>query len=429
MKVSSEKIENQQVVLTIEVEAAEFGKAIDRAAKNIAARVNVPGFRKGKAPRNILERHVGKDYLLQEAFDIASRNTFADALKEESLEPVTQPEIDAVTMEEGKDLVYKATFTQRPEVQLGEYKGLKVDKEEVSVSDDDVAHELHHMQEHHAKMVDAAEGDAVVDGDFITLDFKGYVNDEAFEGGEGKDYPLQIGSGSFIPGFEEQLVGVKVGEQKDVNVKFPEEYHAENLAGKDAKFDCTVRSIKHRELPELNDELAKKVSSFDTLDALKEDIKKNLIETREKKAENDRRTAAIEKATENTKVDIPEVMVDNRVNHMIDELRLRVEQQGLSFEQYLQFSGTDISKIKEEYRDVAAKNVKMDLMLEEVAKEEDIKVEASDLDAEVAMMAAAYGASPKDVAKIIREQGRLADLVATVQRRKTAQFIIDNLAE
>ena len=429
MKVTAENGENQQVTLTIEVEAAEVSKAVERAAKRLANRVNIPGFRKGKAPRNIVERNVGMDALLQEAFDLIAPKAFSDALDDQKIDPVTRPNIDIVTLEDGKNLVFKATVTPRPEVKLGDYKGLKVEKAAAEVSDEDVEKQLKNFQDRQGKMVEAPEGAAVEDGDFTTLDFEGFVNGEAFEGGKGQDYPLQIGSGSFIPGFEEQLVGAKVGEEKEVKVKFPEEYHSAELAGKDAMFKCTVRSIKHKELPEIDDELAKKVSTFQTLDELKADIRKNLLENAEKKAENDQKTAVIEQATENITVDIPAVMIDNRVTSMIQEMAMRLEQQGMKLEQYLQYAGTDIAKIREDYRETAEKNVKTDLMLEEVAKAEDIKVEAKDLDAEVASMAAAYGATPQQVQKIIKEQGRIGDLAASVLRKKTAQFIIDSIAE
>ena len=431
MKVSAEKIENQQVVLTIEVVAAELDKAEERAYKRFAAQVNIPGFRKGKAPRKIVEQHVGKQTVLQEAFDyFIAPEALADALKDQNMEDiVARPKIEPVTLEDGKDVVFKATVVPRPEVKLGEYKGLKIAKDAVNVTDEDVQKQLKSMADHQAKMVDAPEGAAVQDGDFTTLDFQGFVDGEAFEGGEGKDYPLQIGSKSFIPGFEDQLIGAKIGEEKEVQVKFPEEYHAKELAGKDATFKCTIRSIKHKELSAIDDEFAKSVSKFDTLDALKADIRKNLEANGERKAENDRKAKAIETATENTTVDIPPVMIDNEVTRMVREMEMRLAQQGMQLEQYLQFAGTDIAKLREQYRETAEKNVRTGLMLEEVAKAESIKVEAADLDKEVETMAAAYGATPKQVKKIIAEQGRLNDLAATVLCNKTMQFIFDNLTE
>lgn len=429
MKVTVENGENQQVTLTIEVEAAEVNKAVEQACKRLANRVSIPGFRKGKAPRMIVERHVGKDAVLQEAFDIVAPKALSKAFDEQKIDPVTRPSVDIETLEEGKDLVFKATVTPRPEVKLGDYKGLNVPKNEVNITDEDVEKQLKTFQDRQGKLVDAPEGAEVKDGDFTTLDFKGFVDGEAFDGGEGKDYPLQIGSNSFIPGFEDQLVGAKIGEERDVNVKFPEEYHAKELAGKDATFKCTIRSIKTKELPAIDDELAKKVSKFETLDELKADIRKNLEENAERTAENDQKSAAIEMATNNITVDIPAVMIDNRVTAMIQEMAMRLEQQGMKLEQYLQYAGTDIAKLREQYRETAEKNVKTDLMLEEVAKAEDIKVEAKDLDEEVAAMAAAYGATPQQVQKIIKEQGRIGNLAASVLRKKTAQFIIDNIAK
>lgn len=429
MKVTVENGENQQVTLTIEVEAAEVNKAVEQACKRLANRVSIPGFRKGKAPRMIVERHVGKDAVLQEAFDIVAPKALSKAFDEQKIDPVTRPSVDIETLEEGKDLVFKATVTPRPEVKLGDYKGLNVPKNEVNITDEDVEKQLKTFQDRQGKLVDAPEGAEVKDGDFTTLDFKGFVDGEAFDGGEGKDYPLQIGSNSFIPGFEDQLVGAKIGEERDVNVKFPEEYHAKELAGKDATFKCTIRSIKTKELPAIDDELAKKVSKFETIDELKADIRKNLEENAERTAENDQKSAAIEMATNNITVDIPAVMIDNRVTAMIQEMAMRLEQQGMKLEQYLQYAGTDIAKLREQYRETAEKNVKTDLMLEEVAKAEDIKVEAKDLDEEVAAMAAAYGATPQQVQKIIKEQGRIGDLAASVLRKKTAQFIIDNIAK
>ena len=428
MKVTVENGENQQVTLTVEVEAAEVSKAVEKAVKRLSNRVNIPGFRKGKAPRKIIERNVGMDAIMQEAFDIVGPKAFADALEEQKIEPVSRPQIDIETLEDGKDLVFKATVTPRPEVKLGEYKGLKVEKKVEAVTDEDVEKQLKTFQDRQGKMVDAPEGSAVKDGDFTTLDFEGFVDGEAFEGGKGQDYPLQIGSGSFIPGFEDQLIGAKIGEEKEVNVTFPEEYHAKELAGKAATFKCTIRSIKQKELPAMDDELAKKVSKFETLEELKADVRKNLEENAARKAENDQKAAAIDMATSNITVDIPAVMIDNRVEGMIREMAMRLEQQGMSFDAYLQYAGTDINKIREDYRETAEKNVRTDLMLEEVAKAEDIKVEAKDLDAEVAGMAAAYGATPQQVQKIIKEQGRINDLAATVLRKKTAQFIIDSIA-
>lgn len=429
MKVTAEHGENREVTLTIEVEQEKLENATDGAAKRIAGRVNIPGFRKGKAPRKIVENFVGKEAILQEAFEAVAQKAFDEALKEQDMEPVTRPEIDIVTLEEGRNVVFTAKFTQRPEVTLGEYKGLKVEKPEASVSEEDIDRQIEGMRQHQGTLIDAPADAAVKKDDFITLDFDGFVDGVPFEGGKGEDYPLQIGSGSFIPGFEDQLIGAKVGEECEVNVTFPEDYHAENLKGKAALFKCTVRSIKSRELPEVNDEFAKKASKFDTLAELREDIRKNLQESAARRAENERRTKAIDMATDNCTMEIPPVMVENRITAMIQEMAMRLEQQGMSLEQYLQYAGLDMARIRDEYRETAEKNVRTDLMLEEVAKAEDIKVDGRDLDQEVYAMALSYGATPKQVQKIIKEQGRVSDLAATVLRKKTAQFIVDNITE
>ena len=429
MEVNVKDLENSQVEFEITVPAAELDKAYEAAYKKVASKVNIPGFRKGKAPKMIVERHVGKEYIIDEAVEIVAPKAFFDALKEKEIDIVTRPEFEVVTKELGKDLVFKATATKKPEVQLGEYKGLKVEVQKDAVDDEAVQLQLTRMLDRQADMVEAEEGSEVAKDDFITLDFKGFVDGEAFAGGEGKDYPLQIGSNSFIPGFEDQLIGSKIGEEKDVNVTFPEEYHAEELKGKPAVFKCTVKSIKRKVLPALDDEFAKKASTFQTLDELKADIRSNLEKTAESKAESEKREEAIKQATENATVEVPEVMVEHRINIMIQELAMRLEQQGMKLEMYLQYAGTDINKLRETYKDTAAANVKTDLVLEAVAKAEGIKVEGEELDAEVEAMAKAYGATAAEVKKIITQQGRTMDLVETVLKRKTAQFIIDNIAE
>ena len=427
MKVTAEHGEHREVTLTIAVEQDKLVKASEGAAKRISGRVSIPGFRKGKAPRRIVENFVGKDAILQEAFEGIAQDAFEEALTQQNMEPVTRPEIDIVTLEEGKDVVFTATFTQRPEVKLGTYKGLVVEKKDVTITDEDIDRQIEGMREHQGTLIDAPADAAVQKNDFVTLDFEGFVDGVPFDGGKSEDYPLQIGSGSFIPGFEDQLIGAKIGEEREVKVTFPEEYHAENLKGKPAVFKCVIRSIKSRELPELDDAFAKKASKFETLAELREDVRRNLTANAERQAEAERRTKAIDMATDGTQMEIPPVMIDNRITAMIQEMAMRLEQQGMSLEQYLQYAGLDMARIREEYREAAEKNVRTDLMLEEVAKVEGIKVEARDLDQEVYAMAISYGATPKQVQKIIKEQGRVSDLAATVLRKKTAQFIVDNI--
>lgn len=428
MKLTKENGDNHEVVLTIEVPTEEWSKAIAAAVKRIANQVNIHGFRRGKAPRRIVEREVGLAAILDEAYEKLGPKVFNEAMDEEKLELATYPKFERVTVEEDKPLVFKAIVTPKPEVKLGEYKGLKIERKTEEVTEEQVAQHIDKMRERQAKLVDAPEGAAAKKGDLVTLDFKGFTDGEAFEGGEGKDYPLQIGSGSFIPGFEDQLVGAKAGEEREVKVKFPEDYHEKKLAGKDAVFKCVIHAIRHKELPALDDAFVEKASVFHTVDELKKDVREKMEKAAATKAENDLRVAAIDKAAENITVDIPQVMIEDRITQMIQELAMRLEQQGMKFEQYLQYSGSDMTKLRNEYRETATKNVRTDLMLEAVAKAENIKVEPADLDGEVAMMAQMYGAKPAQVRKIVVEQGRVGDLAVTVMRRKTAKFIVDHLA-
>lgn len=429
MNVTTEKIENHKVVLTIEVPAEELDKGIKAACKSLANRVNIPGFRKGKAPRRILEMNIGKEAILDEAFDRVAQKAFDEALKQENLDPVDRPQVDIVTLEEGKDVVFKATITPVPEVTLGEYKGLKVAKDAVEVKDEQVEEQVKNILNHHAKMVDAEEGATVANDDFITLDFKGEVDGVAFAGGEGKDYPLQIGSHSFIDTFEDQLVGLKVGEEKDVNVTFPEEYHAKDLAGKAAVFHCKINSIKHKEMPELTDEFVKASTSYESIEDMKAKLRENIEKNAQREADTKRRNEILKQATDNITVDIPEVMVENRVSNMIQELSVNLENQGMNLDAYLKYANMDMAKLGEQYKESAAIAVKTDLMLDAVAKAEDIKVENADINAEIALLAATYGTTPQEVSKIIKKNHSIGNLVATVLHKKAANFIIDSAVE
>lgn len=429
MNVTTEKIENHKVVLTIEVPAEELDKGIKAACKSLANRVNIPGFRKGHAPRRILEMHIGKEAIMDEAFDRVAQKAFDAALKQENLDPVDRPQVDIVTLEEGKDVVFKATITPVPEVTLGEYKGLKVAKDAVVVTDEQINEQVENIRGHHAKMIDAEEGAAVANDDFVTLDFKGEVDGVAFPGGEGKDYPLQIGSHSFIDTFEDQLVGLKVGEEKDVNVTFPEEYHAKDLAGKAAVFHCKINSIKHKELPELTDEFVKEHTSYENIEDMKAKLRENTEKRMQREADTKRRNEILKQATDNITVDIPEVMVENRVSNMIGELSVNLENQGMNLDAYLKYTNMDMDKLREQYKESAAIAVKTDLMLDAVAKAEDIKVENADINAEIALLAATYGTTPQEVSKIIKKNGSIGNLVATVLHKKAANFVIDSAVE
>ena len=429
MSLQVEKLENNTAKLTIEVPAEELDKGIKAACKSLANRVNIPGFRKGKAPRRILEMNIGKEAILDEAFDRVAQKAFDEALKQENLDPVDRPQVDIVTLEEGKDVVFKATITPVPEVTLGEYKGLKVAKDAVEVKDEQVEEQVKNILNHHAKMVDAEEGATVANDDFITLDFKGEVDGVAFAGGEGKDYPLQIGSHSFIDTFEDQLVGLKVGEEKDVNVTFPEEYHAKDLAGKAAVFHCKINSIKHKEMPELTDEFVKASTSYESIEDMKAKLRENIEKNAQREADTKRRNEILKQATDNITVDIPEVMVENRVSNMIQELSVNLENQGMNLDAYLKYANMDMAKLREQYKESAAIAVKTDLMLDAVAKAEDIKVENADINAEIALLAATYGTTPQEVSKIIKKNHSIGNLVATVLHKKAANFIIDSAVE
>ena len=373
--------------------------------------------------------NIGKEAILDEAFDRVAQKAFDEALKQENLDPVDRPQVDIVTLEEGKDVVFKATITPVPEVTLGEYKGLKVAKDAVEVKDEQVEEQVKNILNHHAKMVDAEEGATVANDDFITLDFKGEVDGVAFAGGEGKDYPLQIGSHSFIDTFEDQLVGLKVGEEKDVNVTFPEEYHAKDLAGKAAVFHSKFNSIKHKEMPELTDEFVKASTSYESIEDMKAKLRENIEKNAQREADTKRRNEILKQATDNITVDIPEVMVENRVSNMIQELSVNLENQGMNLDAYLKYANMDMAKLREQYKESAAIAVKTDLMLDAVAKAEDIKVENADINAEIALLAATYGTTPQEVSKIIKKNHSIGNLVATVLHKKAANFIIDSAVE
>ena len=420
--------EKNIVRIKIEIEASEFTKALNKTLSELSQQVNIPGFRKGKIPAAIIKRQVGKEAIIDEASNALIQKSSREALKSLGLIPVSENKADVVTNEEGKDFVFKLTFTPFPQVELGEYKNLDAEKVVEPVTDEDVDKQIEQMRSHQANLIDAAEGDAIVDGDFITLDYTGTINGEKFAGGEAKDQPLEIGSHKFIGDFEEQLIGAKVGEERTIKVTFPDEYHAKDLAGREAEFACKINSIKHRELPELNDEFAKKVSTFQTLDEYKADIRKNMEANAERRAGENQRQAIIDKAVANMKVDLPPVMVDNRVNQMINEFDANLRTQGMNLEQYMAFSGLDIEKLREDYRENAEKNVLRDIMLDQVANAEKLTVNEQEINYEIAVMAQMYRTQPKQIFKYLQENGQLINVVENIRRRKAMKFILDNSA-
>ena len=429
MKITKENLDNYEVALTIELEADKLVKAKKTACKSLASRYNFPGFRKGKAPQHIVEQQLGKEFVMEEAADVLIQETASEALKEEGITPVTEMKPEVITNEEGKDFVFKVTFTPYPEVKLGEYKGLDIKKEVEEVTAEDVDKQLDVIRDHHATLVDTDENAVVEDNDFITLDFEGFIDGEPFEGGLGKSHPLTIGSGTFIPGFEEGLIGAKLNEERDVKVTFPEDYHSKEFAGKDATFKCKVLSIKHRELPELNEEFVKKVSKFETIDDFKADIKKNLETAAKRRAEEKQHREALDKAVENMTVDIPPVMIENRISQLINELSLQLQSRGMTFESYLQYTGYDMDHLRESYREGAEKDVRDDLMLETVAKQENIEVDPKEIENEIAVMALTYRVTPKQIVKILKENRQFSAINSNIRRRKAMKFIIDNMVK
>ena len=389
MSVQVEKLEKNMAKLTIEVSADRFDKAIEEAYQKTRSRIALPGFRKGKAPRKMIERAYGAGIFYEDAANILIPQAYDEALEETEETIVSRPDIDIVQIEAGKPFIFTATVALKPEVTLGEYKGLEVEVSDTAVTDEDVQKEIDTQRDKNSRMVDVTDR-AVQQGDMIRLDFDGSVDGEAFEGGKSDDYPLTIGSGSFIPGFEEQLIGTAIGEEKDVTVTFPEDYHAKELAGKEAVFKCKVNSIQVKELPELDDEFAQDVSDFDTLDEYREDVRKKLTEQKEAEAKRMKEAAVVDKIVENATMDIPEAMVDEQVRRMIEDFRRRIESQGIQMEQYMQFTGMDITKLQEQMRPEARKRISNSLVLEAVAKAEQIEISDERIDEEIGKMAEQY---------------------------------------
>jgi trigger factor len=428
MKAIMEKIDNHRVVFEIEVGQQEVTNALEKAYRKLAAKVNIPGFRKGKAPRQILEARIGKDAILDEAFEMMASPAYSQAVKDNGVEPVSRPEIEVVTLAEDKPMVFKATVVAKPEMVLGEYKGLKIAQKVDVVTEEQINAEIESLRERHSKLV-VAEGAALQDGDFAIIDFKGFIDGEAFPGGDGTGYPLQLGSNTFIPGFEEQLIGAKAGDEVDVKVTFPAEYHAADLAGKEAVFKVTLQDVKRKELPVLDDDFVKDIGEFNTVEELKADIKNKLEKAAEEKAEREFRNDVLKQAVDNASVDVPEIMVENRVDNMIEDLRVNLENRGMQMEKYLQYLNTTLVELRKKYQESALVNVKTDLLLEAVAKAEKLEVKPEDVEAEIAAIAKGYGASVEEVGKIIREQGRIAALMESVLRKKAAQLLIDSVVK
>ncbi|BDR68117.1 trigger factor [Clostridium tetani] len=429
MKVSMEKIENNVVKLEVTVEAKKFNEAMKKSyAKNVK-KFNVPGFRKGKAPMSIIKRYYGETVFYEDAINICCDDTYPKALEEKEIKPVDYPQIDIVEIGEGKDFVYTAQVTVMPEVELGEYKGLEAKKVSYDVKDEDVENTLKEMQQRNARIQTKEDEEAIEKGNIAVIDFKGYVDEVPFEGGEGYDYSLEIGSGTFIDNFEDQLIGAKKGEEKEVKVKFPEEYGSEELNGKEAKFQVTIKEIKVKELPAIDDEFVKEVSEFDTLDELKEDIKAKIKEGNDKRAKAEYEEAVINLACENAKVDIPEVMVENEINNMLKDLEMKLRYQGIDLETYYQYTNSTEEKVREYMKEAATKRVKTDLVLAEVAKAEKLEATDEEIMDRAKEMAKQYGSGELEKTAKLLADSQNALLKADVINEKVVKLIVDNSKE
>lgn len=423
MKVKVEALDQHKVSLHVEVPADAVVKGFKQAVSRISNRVNVPGFRKGKAPRKTLEMRFGKAIVAAEAQDIVINKAMNDALAENKLVPVTQPDIKSDVFSETEGATFTATFVKQPEVKLGEYKGLEAEKQEVNITDEQVDAQLNMAAQQSAKLKVVEEGSKVEAGDYVFIDFKGTVDGKAFEGGEGKGYPLEIGSNSFIPGFEDQLKGHKAGDDVVVKVKFPTPYFKKELEGKDAEFAVHINDVKRKEVPQMNDEFAKSVSKFETIAELKENLKQQMQMQAMQQAEDIYRQALVEKAVANAKVDIPHEMIDQRIDEIISEMKLNMEARKLDFDTYLKNINKTEEEFRKQYEENAEKEVRQSLVLGAIADAEKLTVTDNDLSMEVYFMAQQFNAEPSEVVKIIKDENRVGLLINNVRRKKAAAFI------
>ncbi|MDR0267729.1 trigger factor [Paenibacillus sp.] len=428
MKATWEKIEKNLGVLEVEVGADRVSDALDKAFTKVAKKANVPGFRKGKVPRSIFEARYGVEALYQDAIDILLPEVYTEAVNETDIFPVDRPEVEIDQFAKGQAFKFKAKVTVKPEVTLGEYKGVEVPAQKIEVSEEEVGEELKRLQERHAELAVIDEG-AAQEGDIAVIDFDGYVDDVPFEGGKAERYSLELGSGTFIPGFEEQVVGLATGDFKDVEVTFPETYHAEELANKQAVFKVKVHEIKRKQLPELDDEFAKDVSEFETLNEYKEDLKKELLARKEQEAKGKKEAVVVDKVSENAEVEIPEAMINSEVQNMMRDFDNRLRNQGMNLEMFLGFSGQTSADLQEQMKDDAEKRVRNNIVLEQVAKEENVEVTEEDINKELETMAVAYKRTADEIRNILTANGSLASLRDEISLRKTVEILVENSKE
>ena len=403
MSLQVENLEKNMAKLTIEAPAEQFEDAVKKAFERNKGRFAIPGFRKGKAPLAMIEKMYGLEVFYEEAANIVMDATYGDAMDESGLDIVSRPEVDVIQIEKGKPFIYTATVAVKPEVVLGDYKGLEVERAKAEVNDEDVERELKRIQDQNSRLL-TVEDRPVKDGDETVIDFEGFVDGKAFEGGKAEDYSLKIGSHSFIDTFEEQLVGKNIGEECEVNVTFPEEYHAKELAGKPAMFKVTVKEIKVKELPELNDEFAEEVSDFETLDEYKADIRAKMLETRERQAATENENRVVEKVVENASMDIPEAMIETQAENLVDDFAQRLMMQGMSLEQYAQYTGSTVASMTNQMKPQAKKRIESRLVLEAVAAAENIEIGDDEIEAEMNRMAESYKMELDKLKELISEE-------------------------
>lgn len=427
MSLQVEKMEKNMAKLTIEVSAEELDKAMQNAYLKARGKISIPGFRKGKAPRKMIEQMYGKGIFLEDAANALIPEHYSKALEECDLEIVSQPEIDVTQAEPGKAFIFTAEVAVKPEITLGEYKGVEVPKSETEVTDEDIDAEIKKEQEKNSRTV-TVEDRGAENGDITTIDFEGFVDGVAFEGGKGTDYPLTLGSGSFIPGFEDQLVGAKAGDHVEVNVTFPEEYQAAELAGKAAVFQCDVKKVETKELPELDDDFAQDVSEFDTLAEYREDVKKKLTEKKEKEARAAKENAAVDKAIENAEMEIPDAMLNTQVRQMMNDFASRMQSQGLTMEQYFQFTGMTAEKMQEEMKPQALKRIQTRLVLEKIAETENIEVSEDEVNEEISKMAEMYKMEADKLKELLGDR-ELEQMKKDMAVQKAVTLVADEAKE
>lgn len=423
MKASWEKTEKNRGVLTIETDETAVAQALDKAFKKVVKQVNVPGFRKGKVPRMVFERRFGVDALYQDALDFLLPDAYEAAIEETGISPVDRPDIDIEQMEKGKTLIFKATVTVKPEVTLGQYRELAVPEKDFIVTEEDVNQDLEQKQKQQGELEPIEDG-VVENSDHVVIDFEGSVDGEAFEGGQAENYSLEIGSNTFIPGFEDQLIGLKIEEERNVEVTFPEEYNAAHLAGKDAIFKVKLHEIKRLSLPALDDDFAQDISEFDTLDELKADTKKRLEETKAKEKEDFIRNELVDQATNNAEMEVPQAMVDREVDQLMHQFEHQLSYQGLNLDMYRQFTGQSEADIKEKFVEDANKKVRSALVLEAIANEEGIKVSEEDIEEEVVRISKEMDREIPEIKKLLEAQGGADSLNEQLLVKKTIDLLV-----